>query len=184
MAESSSDSAPVHAQGAGPRGPAAWLLQGVLYGLFALVIGVFSHWPPYRHLAPDTALVKLSLVHVGKPVADCRQLTATELAKLPPNMRAPTQCPRERSPVTVELDIDGAPAVRTVAAPSGLSRDGASAVYQRLPVPAGERLLQVRLRDDVRADGFAYTLERRVTLAPAQVLVIDFDAGKGGITVQ
>ncbi|MBX3636915.1 MAG: hypothetical protein KF683_16205 [Rubrivivax sp.] len=180
MAESSRPPLPVPP----PLGPRAWLGQALLYGLFALAIGVFSHWPPYRHLAPDTALVKLSFVHVGKPVADCRQLTAQELARLPPNMRAPTQCPRERSPVMVELDIDGAPTVRTMAAPSGLSRDGASAVYQRLPVAAGERLIQVRLRDDVRAEGFTYTLERRVVLAPAQVLVIDFDAGKGGITLQ
>lgn len=167
-----------------PRGAFAWAGQVVLYGLFALFIGVFSHWPIYRHLPPDTALVKLSLVHAGKPVGDCRVLTAEELARLPPNMRAATNCPRERSPVTVELDIDGRTVARAVAQPSGLSRDGASAIYQRLPVPAGERLIQVRLRDDVRRQGYTHTLERRVTLAPAQVLVIDFDAEKGGITLQ
>jgi hypothetical protein len=162
----------------------AWIGQVALYGLFALVIGVFSHWPTYRHLAPDTALIKLSMVVAGKPVGECRPLTAEELGRLPPNMRAPMKCPRERSPIVVELDIDGRPAARTTAAPSGLSRDGASALYTRLPVPAGERLLQVRLRDDARATGFGHTLERRVTLAPAQVLVIDFDAEKGGITLQ
>jgi hypothetical protein len=167
-----------------PRGAAAWAGQVLLYALFALVIGVFSHWPPYRHLAPDLALIKLSLVHAGQPVGDCRRLDPDELAKLPPNMRAPMQCPRERSPVTVELDIDGTPAARVAAQPSGLSRDGASAVYRRIPVTAGERLIQVRLRDDVRSPGFAYTLERRVTLAPAQVLVIDFQADHGGITLQ
>lgn len=170
--------------GTAPRGLRAWAGQAVLYALFALVIGVFSHWPAYRHLAPDAALIKLSLVHVGKPVGDCRALSAAETARLPPNMRAPMKCPRERSPVTVELDIDGAPAVRVTAAPSGLSRDGASALYRRLPVAAGERLLQVRLRDDVRHPGFAHTLERRVRLVPAQVLVIDFDAEKGGITLR
>lgn len=166
------------------RGPAAWAAQVMLYGLFAAVIGVFSQWPTYRHLAPDTALIKLSLVHTGQPVGDCRRLSAEELAKLPPNMRAPVSCPRERSPVTVELDIDGAAAARVVAAPSGLSRDGASAIYRRIPVSAGERLIQVRLRDDARSPGFTHTLERRVTLAPAQVLVIDFEADPGGITLQ
>lgn len=175
MAESSSPA---------PRGARAWVSQFLLYGLFALAIGVFSRWPTYHHLAPNEALVKLSLVHAGKPVGDCRPLTAEELARLPPNMRAPMQCPRERSPVTVELDIDGVPAARAVAQPSGLSRDGASAVYHRLRVVAGERLIAVRLRDDVRSDGFAHTLERRVTMAPAQVLVIDFDAERGGITIQ
>ena len=92
----------------------------------------FSRWPAYRHLAADQALIKLSFTHAGKRVAECRQLSAEELAKLPPNMRAPMKCARERAPVRVEVDIDGAPAFRHVAAPSGLSKDGASAVYQRL----------------------------------------------------
>jgi len=165
-------------------GPRAWFGQVLLYALFALAIGVFSHWPTYRHLAAGAALIKLSLVHAGKPLGECRERSAEELAALPPNMRAPTVCPRKRSPVTVELDIDGAPAARIAAPPSGLSGDGASAVYRRLTVPAGERLIAVRLRDDARSAGFAYTLERRVTLAPAQVLVIDFDPGAGGITLQ
>ncbi len=166
-----------------PLGRAALAGRVLLYCLFALAVGAFSQWPSYRHLESDAALIKLSLVHVGKRLSDCRPLSAQELARLAPNMRAP-DCPRERSPVTVELDIDGAPAARVVSVPSGLSRDGASAIYQRLPVKAGERLLRVRLRDDLRSEGFGYTLERRVTLAPAQVLVIDFDAGKGGITLQ
>ena len=36
-------------------GPASWLGQALLYGLFAALIGVFSRWPPYQHLAPDRA---------------------------------------------------------------------------------------------------------------------------------
>ena len=166
------------------RRPLAWAGQVLLYGAFALTIGVFSHWPPYRHLPADTALIKLSFVHAGKPVADCRERTAEELAALPANMRSPTVCPRQRSPVTVELDIDGEPQVRVEAAPAGLSGDGASAVYERLPIPAGEHLIAVRLRDDARRDDFTHTLQRRVTLEPAQVLVIDFDAERGGIVLQ
>jgi len=164
--------------------PAAWLGQALLYGLFALVIGVFSHWPPYRHLAPDQALLKLSFNHQGKPVSACRRATEEELAKLPPNMRAPMRCPRERSPITVELDLDGAPLLRRVAQPSGLSHDGASAVYQRIEIAAGTHQIAVRLNDDARTSGFGYTREATVTLQPAQILVIDFDPGKGGITLQ
>jgi hypothetical protein len=162
----------------------AWAGQGLLYGLFALAIGVFSHWPIYRHLAGDQALIKLSFTHTGKPVGDCRPLSAAELARLPPNMRAPMKCPRERSAVTVEVDIGGMPALRRVAPPSGLSHDGASAVYQRLQVPAGEQRIAVRLNDDARHAGFAYQREATLTLAPAQILVIDFDAEKGGITLR
>lgn len=162
----------------------AWLGQVVLYCMFALVIGVFSHWPPYRHLPPATAVIKLSVLHTGKPKSACHQLSAEELAALPPNMRAPVSCPRERSPVVVELDIDGAAAARIEAPPSGLSGDGASAIYTRLVVAAGERAIAVRLRDDASSTDFAYHTERRVALAPAQVLVIDFDAEHGEITLQ
>ena len=171
------------ARAAAPLGPRAWIGQVLLYGLFALAIGVFSQWPPYRHLGPDEALIKLSFTRVGKPVGDCRTLGAAELAKLPPNMRAPTSCPRERSPVTVEVDIGGVNRLKRVAPPTGIAKDGAAAVYERLVVPAGEHRITVRLSDDVRARDTAYQHESTVTLVPGQVLVIDFDAGKGGITL-
>ena len=164
--------------------PAAWAGQVLLYAAFALAIGVFSHWPVYRHLGDDQALIKLSFTHTGQPAGDCRTLSAEELAKLPPNMRAPVKCPRERSPVTVEVDIDGATVLRRIAPPSGLSKDGASATYQRLPVAAGERRIAVRMNDDARQSGFTHQREAVVTLAPSQVLVIDFDAEQGGITLR
>ena len=162
----------------------AWLGQFLLYAFFAAVIGLFSRWPIYQHLAPDRALIKLSFTHTGKPKGECKAQSEAELAKLPPNMRAPMKCPRERSPVTVEVDIGGVNVLRRSAPPSGLSRDGASAMYQRIVVPAGEQRIAVRLNDDARTSGFTHQRETRLTLAPAQVLVIDFDAEKGGITFQ
>ena len=168
-----------------PRlGPIAWAGQVLLYGLFAAVIGVFSQWPRYHPIEPGQALIKLSFTRVGKPVGDCRKPSAEEQAKLPPTMRAPEICPRERSPITVQVDIDGRRALDRVALPTGLSKDGAAALYARLVVPAGERRLSVRLSDDVRARATPYQREAKVTLVPGQVLVIDFDAEKGGITLQ
>lgn len=162
----------------------AWAGQALLYALFALVIGTFSHWPAFHPLGPGEAQIKVSFTHSGKPVDECRPLTADELAKLPPNMRAPMKCPRERSPVTVEVDVGGVTAMRRTVAPSGLARDGASAVYHRLNVAAGEQRIAVRLNDDVRRAGFTYQREATVKLAPAQILVIDFDADRGGITLR
>jgi len=167
-----------------PVTPRAWLGQFVLYALFALAIGAFSRWPVYHPIAAGQALIKVSLTHPGKPRGECRAQTEAELARLPPNMRAPMKCPRERSPVTVEVDINGVTVLRRVAPPSGLSHDGASALYQRLVVPAGEQRIAVRLNDDVLRTGFTYEREATVKLAPAQVLVIDFDAERGGIMLQ
>ena len=164
--------------------PITWIGQALLYGLFALIIGYFSSSPPYRHLPPDQALIKLSFSHQGKLISECRQRSPEELAKLAPNMRAPMDCQRERSPVTVEIDLDGVPAYRRIAKPSGLSRDGASTVYHRFAVASGEHRLAIRLNDDARAAGFNYRREEKMALKPGRVLVIDFNAEAGGITLQ
>lgn len=162
----------------------SWIGQVLLYAMFAAVIGVFTRWPPYQHLPADHALIKLSFIHHGQRLQECQKLSPEELAKLPPNMRAPLSCPRERSPITVEVDIDGAVAFRQTAQPSGLSRDGAASVYQRIEVPVGTHRLDVRLRDSARTEGFDFERNEVLDLKPAQILVIDFNAEKGGITLQ
>lgn len=162
----------------------SWIGQILLYAAFAAFIGVFTRWPSYQHLPPDHALVKLSLIHHGQRLEECKQLSAEELAKLPPNMRAPLDCPRERSPILVEVDIDGVAVFSQTAQPSGLSRDGTASVYQRIEVPAGTHRFDIRLRDSARTEGFDYERSATLALQPAQILVIDFSAEKGGITLQ
>lgn len=165
----------------GTAGPMRWLGQFILYGLFAIAIGVFSHWPSYHPLGADEALIKVSVSHLGQPVGECRRLSEEELAKLPPNMRFPLQCPRERSPLTMEVDIGGANVLKRVAAPTGLSRDSSSSIYERIVVPAGEQRIDVRFNDDVRPGAPTYERRGSVTLVPGQVLVIDFNAEKAEI---
>lgn len=167
-----------------PAGPARWLGQLLLYGLFALVIGVFSQWPPYHPINADEAVIKVSVARLGQPVGECRRLTDEELAELPPNMRDPVRCPRERSPLSMEVHVNGVQALKRVAVPGGLSRDGAAAIYERLVVPAGEQHISVRFNDDVRPGADIHERESSVTLAPGQVLVIDFDSEEGGIVLQ
>jgi hypothetical protein len=153
--------------------------QGLLYVPFMAAIGYFSTDPPYRHLEPDQALVRLSIRHAGERREECRERTPEELAKLPPNMRAPLICPRERVPVTVELEMDGKLLLRTTAPPSGLARDLASIVYWRQPVAAGPHRFVARLNDR-RTEGFSHVAEATVTLEPGDALVIDFQAEQGG----
>jgi hypothetical protein len=158
--------------------------QAVLYALFAVAVGLFSTWPRYRQLPDDQALLKLSFSHPGQLKSECRRRTPEELAKLPPNMRNPMDCTRERSPVTVELGLDGNLIARRVIPPAGLAKDGASTVYARFAVPAGEHRLSVKLNDSVREPGFNYSREQRVQLQPGQIVVVDFNAEKGGIVIQ
>lgn len=153
--------------------------QIVLYGLFAAAIGYFSSAPAYNHLAPDQALVRVSLTHTAQHKGECRQRSDEELAKLPPNMRIREECPRERADVVIEVDMDDARLYRGVLRAAGLAHDGSASVYKRFVVPAGEHEFEVRLSD--RADGvFDYSAEKEVTLAPAQVFVVDFNAAAGG----
>lgn len=160
----------------------AWAGQGLLYSMFAVFIGVFSTWPQYKHLGADQALVKISFTHHGKLVSECSKRTPDELAKLPPNMRAPMNCPRQRSKVVIEVDLDGKAVYAHTAEPAGLSKDGASTVYHRLEAPAGDHRLVVRMRDGVNGEKYDYVRDEIVHLKPGQVLVIDFSAEKGGIT--
>jgi len=164
--------------------PLAIAGQVLLYGAFAAIIGVLSSHPVYRHLQADQALLKLSFSQPGQLAHECHRRTPEELAKLAPNMRAPMDCPRERSPVTVELSMDGQLLARRVAAPAGLSKDGASTLYERFVVPAGEHQLSVKLNDSVRTAGFDYVREDRVRLQPGQVLVVDFSPQQGGILIR
>jgi hypothetical protein len=158
--------------------------QAVLYALFGAAIGFFSTHPRYRHLPDDQALLKLSFSHPGQLKAECRKRTPEELAKLPPNMRNPLDCSRERSPVTVELALDGSVIARRVVPPAGVSKDGPSTVYARFAVPAGEHRLTVKLNDSVRAPGFNFTHDEQVRLAPGQIVVVDFNPEKGGIVIR
>lgn len=156
-----------------------FIAQMLLYVPFMVLIGYFSTSPVYQHLGQDQALVRLSFSHAAQRLGECRQRTAEELAKLPPNMRAPMECPRERAPVTVELEIDGRLVYRALAPPSGLARDGAATVYWRLPIAAGRHRITARLNDKL-AVGFAYSRDAVLTLAPGRVLIIDFNASEGG----
>ena len=154
--------------------------QALLYAAFVAVIGYFSTSPSYEHLAPGDALLKVSLTHAGARKQACRERSAEELAKLAPNMRATSVCPRERVPVTVDVPLDGAPLFRVVAPPSGLSKDGASTIYRRVPIAAGKHRIGARLADGPTGE-FTFTSDTTIELAPGRVVVIDFDPQHGGL---
>jgi hypothetical protein len=153
--------------------------QLALYVPLMALIGYFSVSPRYATLAPDEALVRLSFIHAAERKEACRERTPEELAKLPPNMRAALDCPRERASLLVELEIDGEIALRREVPPAGVQRDGNATVYHRLPVPAGRHRIVARLRDRP-GEGFNYVREQTLELAPGAALLIDFSREKGG----
>ena len=162
----------------------SWLGQAAFYGLLMVWVGYFSDTPAYSQMPENQALIKLAFSHAGKRLVPCRKRTVEELAQLPAHMRRKMDCPRERSPVHVELEIDGKVIYSSITEPAGIAKDGRSSVYQRVPLINGQHQLHIRMSDDVHTAGFRYTLKKRIKLAPRQVLVIDFDSETNGFILK
>ncbi len=158
-------------------------LQILNYTLFMVLVWYLSIKPPYRQLGEDQAVVTLAFGHTGKLVEECRKMSQEELLKLPPNMRKPMECPRERSPITVELSIDGESMIREVHEAPGLYNDQGIDVYRSIKVPAGHHGLTVWMIDDVHTQAPIYQLSQSIDLKPSQHLVVDFDAAAGVFAV-
>ena len=101
-----------------------------------------------------------------------------------PQMRAPLDCPRERSPVVVRVELDGKPVIDESFPPAGLNRDGASAGYRRLPIPAGRHTVRARLSDDTRSTDFPYERTAELEVKPGQIVLIDFNPAQGGVLIR
>ena len=153
--------------------------QLALYLPLMALIAYFSTQPRFSVLEPGQALVRLSFIHAAQRREACRTRTPEELAKLPPNMRAAQDCPRERAPLLVELELDGELVLRREVQPAGLKRDGNATVYHRLAIPAGKHRVVARLRDRP-GEGFNFQKDETLELAPGEALLIDFVATKGG----
>jgi hypothetical protein len=117
--------------------------QAVAYAAFVALLGFFATAPAYHPIDPDAAMLKLSFIHVGQRKVECRKMSPDEIARLPPNMRLTLDCPRERLPVLVELELDGKLLLRRALAAAGQSHQRAS---QRLSevcgsagLPCGDR---------------------------------------------
>lgn len=154
--------------------PAQWLGQAVFYVLVAGFVAYLADSPSYRPIAPDQAEMKLVVRHSGKLLGECRTLAGKELDDLAPNMRAPTVCPREKSPLFIEMAIDDQVVYEQTVTPSGLHNDGILALYETFTLDAGRTNLEIRVKDDTRADDFSHRLKETVELDPERILVLEF----------
>ena len=154
-------------------------LQILNYCIFMALVGYFSAAPAYRHLEEGQSKVVLAFSHAGQHLEPCRTVSPEELAKLSPNMRQATDCPRARSPVTVEVMMDGQPLFNMVVEPPGLFADGGVDVYTDTTVPAGEHQFAIKMNDSVRVEGYNYSHQQSAQLVNGQLLFIDFNTEDG-----
>lgn len=94
-------------------------------------------------------------------------------------MRKLEDCPRERSPVTIEAELNGELVYRDTLQPPGLFDDGGVDVYYSTRIAAGAHQLQLRMNDSLRIEGFNHQLEQQINVAPTHILLVEFDNSKG-----
>ncbi len=155
-----------------------YALQAFNYILFMVVVWYFSIKPPYHQLQEDQAVITLSFTHATKIREACKKLSQQELMKLAPNMRLPMSCPRERSPLNIELYLDETLLAKDVLVPLGFHKDQGVSLFKSIKVKAGEHVLRVWMNDDVNVDGPTYEYKNNINLKPEQRLLLDFDSGK------
>ncbi len=155
-----------------------YALQAFNYILFMVVVWYFSIKPPYHQLQEDQAVITLSFTHATKIREACKKLSQQELMKLAPNMRLPMSCPRERSPLNIELYLDETLLAKDVLVPLGFHKDQGVSLFKSIKVKAGEHVLRVWMNDDVNVDGPTYEYKKNINLKPEQRLLLDFDSGK------
>jgi ferredoxin/coenzyme F420-reducing hydrogenase delta subunit len=152
-----------------------WLVAGLAYAVFLAPVGLLSVWPKFSLIGSNEAMISLSFSHAGARVGECRQLTQEELQELPPNMRKPSDCPRERLPIGVQFRVDEATLYDAVLPPTGIWNDGAAKVYQRLTIPAGRHTLFIGLNEHGERQDWDWSLEQAVELEAGQHVVVEFD---------
>jgi len=156
----------------------------LMYAVFSVVVGALSVWPSYELVDENHAIVSLVFSHAGERIGECRTYSQEELNKLPPNMRKPADCPRERHPVRVELRSGDQVLYQETLPPSGIWADGKASIYQRIVVPSGTQELFVGMNDTGGQTGFDYEESTTLDLAPGRNLVIRFDAQTQGFLIR
>lgn len=158
-----------------------YLLQAFNYTLFMALIWYFATSPSVTVIEADEAMITVAFAHAGETRQKCRRLSQEELMKLPPNMRKPEDCPRERSPIIIEAMLDGKKVFSEAMLPPGIFNDGSVNVYYNRKVPAGQHMFEIKMDDSVRKEGFNYRLTQDIDIKPQQILLVEFEPLKGFI---
>lgn len=95
---------------------------------------------------------------------------------LPPNMRKPEDCPRERHPLQIVVLMDDQILYQAALPPTGFRADGKSTAYQRIRASAGAHNFAIRMNDSGTTGSFNFESLSTINLLPGENLVVYFDA--------
>lgn len=152
--------------------------------VFSVVVGLLSVWPRYEPVEEDNAIITVTFAHAAQRIGECRILTQEELNKLPPNMRKPSDCPRERHVVRFQMRSGDNVLYEDTLLPSGVWSDGKANIYRRVIISAGVHDVYVGMNDSGGESDFDYETRVRVDVAPGRNVVVRFDPDLGQFTVR
>ncbi len=156
-----------------------YLLQVLNYTVLMALIWYFSTAPSFQVLDDKQAVITMAFSHAGKLREACRRLSQEELNELAPNMRKLDDCPRERSPISIEMKLDGEVLYDETLQPPGLFSDGGVDIYFSKKILAGEHQFEIKMDDSVRKEGFNYRLEQMVSIEASRILLVEFESKSG-----
>lgn len=151
---------------------------------FSAVVGLLSVWPRFEMVETEKAILTVTFSHAAQRVGECRQLTQEELNKLPPNMRKPSDCPRERHPVRIELRSGDHVLYDDILLPSGIWSDGKANIYNRVEINAGVHHLFAGMNDSGGDADFDFENVATIDIAPGRNVVVRFDPESGQFTIR
>ena len=174
------------------------IAAAVALGSAAAIAGLSQvPWPPVP--GPE-AMVRLSWRARGERLEVCRQLSAEELAELPPHMRQEQVCEGTTAEYRLRVEVDGEERVDQLVQGSGEVQVRPLYVYRELVLPPGEHTVRVEVEraarhsagdaedEDEKAEETGsrrraeaavprqLRLERRLNLRPREVVLITYDA--------
>lgn len=151
---------------------------------FSVVVGLLSVWPRLEVVETERSIVTVTFSHAAQRVGECRQLTQDELNKLPPNMRKPSDCPRERFPVRIELRSGENVLYQGTLLASGIWSDGKANIYERIEIDSGIHDLFVGMNDSGGSEGFDFENTEQIDVVAGRNVVIRFDPESGQFTIR
>jgi hypothetical protein len=137
--------------------------------------GYLSFKPVYTVMQPDQTEIKLVVRRSGKLIGACQPVSAAELEQTPSNMRLPMICPREKSPIRVELFDNGLAIFAETLIPSGLHNDGVITAYKSVIRDSGPAEFQLKIKANPNSDSYSETHDLSLVLSSEYSLVLYYD---------
>ncbi|MBT4159893.1 MAG: hypothetical protein HOC70_12620 [Gammaproteobacteria bacterium] len=147
--------------------------QVIVIGLMMVALGYLSDRPTYRIMEPSQTELRLIIRHSGVLIGACEVKTPDELKSLAPNMRQPMTCPREKSPLSFELWVDGEILHQSVVKPSGIHDDGVLALYRSFRLAAGKKEIELKVKDQAELAEFNLRLKQTLDLSRDSVVLVE-----------